>query len=407
MSVLELSRLKQDWRFEGERTAPPDGFAALPDIPAKRYTSSEFFDLEQLALRNSWLYAIHDRELEQPGAYLRWERLGEPLFFVKAQDGRIRCFYNTCRHRGAPVVTQESGVAAGGRLVCGYHGWTYGLTGELKGYRDKRDFAEFDRSCRSLIEVRCEDIEGFYFVNLSGTARPLIQELGELGATFRRYQPQRMRHVSRSGTVQQCNAKVLQDAFMEVYHLNSVHPETAAKFLDHSRSKMTLWPHGHSIMVTPVRDDYRHWNAATEVTLERVAEVSEISRLANVSMCIFPNTIASMDAWGFFFLTFWPLSTRQTYFEVNWFGLDWGAAPRPGQWDSIVDNLQVLLREDTQFASAIQRSVESSGFRGIPLNYQERRIYYWHEEMDRRIGSERIPRELRVVPRFGDQVGRG
>jgi len=30
------------------------------------------------------------------------------------------------------------------------------------------------------------------------------------------------------------------------------------------------------------------------------------------------------------------------------------------------------------------------------LSYQERRIYHWHEELDRRIGSENIPEHLRV-----------
>ncbi len=47
----------------------------------------------------------------------------------------------------------------------------------------------------------------------------------------------------------------------------------------------------------------------------------------------------------------------------------------------------------------------SPGFRGIPLNYQERRIYHWHEELDRRIGIQRIPEELRVQPRLEPLCG--
>jgi hypothetical protein len=42
----------------------------------------------------------------------------------------------------------------------------------------------------------------------------------------------------------------------------------------------------------------------------------------------------------------------------------------------------------------------SPGFRGIPLSYQERRIYHWHEELDRRIGADRVPASLRVQPRL-------
>jgi hypothetical protein len=32
----------------------------------------------------------------------------------------------------------------------------------------------------------------------------------------------------------------------------------------------------------------------------------------------------------------------------------------------------------------------------MPINYQERRIWNFHEEVDRLIGIERIPEELRV-----------
>ena len=50
--------------------------------------------------------------------------------------------------------------------------------------------------------------------------------------------------------------------------------------------------------------------------------------------------------------------------------------------------------------SSIQQSLQSPGFRGMTLNYQERRIYHWHEELDRRIAApaSRIPEDLRVPP---------
>ena len=65
-----------------------------------------------------------------------------------------------------------------------------------------------------------------------------------------------------------------------------------------------------------------------------------------------------------------------------------------------IENFDRILDEDLQFAAAIQESVMSPGFRGMPLNYQERRIYHWHEELDRRIGVERIAPHLRIAPRL-------
>ena len=53
-------------------------------------------------------------------------------------------------------------------------------------------------------------------------------------------------------------------------------------------------------------------------------------------------------------------------------------------WPTRISNFDRILAEDPQFAERIQKSVQSPGFRGMTLNYQERRIYHWHEELDRR-----------------------
>lgn len=62
---------------------------------------------------------------------------------------------------------------------------------------------------------------------------------------------------------------------------------------------------------------------------------------------------------------------------------------------------QVLL-EDTQFGEAIQKSMESKGFQGVPLSYQEARIYHWNQWADRLIGIDNIPPELRVEQAMSD-----
>jgi predicted RecB family nuclease len=84
--------------------------------------------------------------------------------------------------------------------------------------------------------------------------------------------------------------------------------------------------------------------------------------------------------------------------EIAWFAPDWGGGPIDPLWETRLSNFERILEEDTQFAEQIQESVESGAFSGISLNYQERRIYHWHEELDRRIGAHRIPPELRVQP---------
>jgi hypothetical protein len=64
------------------------------------------------------------------------------------------------------------------------------------------------------------------------------------------------------------------------------------------------------------------------------------------------------------------------------------------------------MAEDEANMAPMQESMESPALRGIPINYQERRIWHLHEEIDRVIGVERIPPELRVEPVLGPYVER-
>ena len=90
--------------------------------------------------------------------------------------------------------------------------------------------------------------------------------------------------------------------------------------------------------------------------------------------------------------------------EVIWVAPDWGDDPLSDIWETRLGNFDKILEEDTQFAEQIQISVESDGFQGTPLSYQERRIYHWHEHLDRLIGEENLPEGTRIEPLMGPYI---
>ena len=90
-----------------------------------------------------------------------------------------------------------------------------------------------------------------------------------------------------------------------------------------------------------------------------------------------------------------------TRLDIRWHGVDWGEADRTEGWESVFQLFDIAVAEDTANLSSIQKSIESDGFREAKLNYQERRIYYLHEHIDRLIGAENVPDALRV-PRLLD-----
>jgi len=52
----------------------------------------------------------------------------------------------------------------------------------------------------------------------------------------------------------------------------------------------------------------------------------------------------------------------------------------------------------------MQKSLESPAMSGMPINYQERRIWNFHEQLDRIIGIDRIPTSMRVEQLLGKYI---
>ena len=401
MDAATVARLKRSMQLESERIGPPDGFPKLPIIPAGRYVDPEFLALEHEWLwRKSWLYGCHADELPEPGSFRLFRRTGSPILVLRGKDRVVRAFYNTCRHRGAPLVTACSGKVEG--LVCGFHGFTYSLDGQLVGLRDRRDFVGLDMKDFPLLPVRCESFGNWIFINEDPHAEPLLEHLGLIPEYLEQIQPSQVRFVNRRSYHVKCNVKVLLEAFFEVYHLKTMHANSADRFLEYRGSSITLWPRGHSIMLTPNRNP--GWQDPGTRGMRRIETATEIITSNNLSFNFYPNLVTPVDATGNPFLLFWPAGPREMEVEVVWFAPDWGGGELDPLWETRLANFERILEEDTRFAEQIQESVESTAYRGNTLNYQERRIYHWHEELDRRIGPERIPERLRVEPVLGTWV---
>lgn len=393
MDAQTTQRIKDGMAYERARNGPPEGFPALPPIPAARYTDKDFNALEmQKMWKSTWVYAAHLDELPKKGSYLLWEKLGSPILIIRGKDDVVRAFYNTCRHRGAPLVKDKSGKR--NLFVCGYHGWSYDPEGNLIAVRDERDFPDFDKSCLGLLSVRCEMFGNWIFVNLEDDSEPLMDFLGPVADEMSAFQPENLRLADKAEWEVDCNVKVLLDAFLETYHLKSIHQQTVDRFLDHLGTTIELWKNGHSRMVTPNRRP--EWKDPGVAGLPEIDTVGEIARDNNVSYNVYPNIVCPPAPTGMPFIMFWPKTINTMVLECIWFSPEWGDGPRPEVWDTRIDNFERIIEEDTQFAPQIQASVESDGFRGIPLSYQERRIYHWHEELDRRIGEDDVPKNAKV-----------
>ena len=408
-------------RYEFERTAPPDGFPAFHDIPTARHTSEAFHELEQQYLwPNTWVIAGRAEDVPNPGDYVTFDDLGVPLLIVRGTDGEIRCFYNTCQHRGAPVVRESRGSAR--RLRCQYHSWTYEVDGgTLVSVPDERDFVDLDWEQRCLPRASCDTFAGFVFVNRDLDAQPLREWIGPAAALLDPFQGETLREVYRESRIVPCNWKVTAEAFLEVYHFRHIHSHDGVSVLDNRGAAMGLYPNGHSRMITPFShqniervgmerwDDWRLLDQGPFPTIDGVPAMVDCTSTA---VSLFPNAIIPLGRIGFPINLFWPIDRHTTRLDWIYYAPPPEGTDRftpdelPEHWRRRREVYNQIMAEDEMNMAPIQASMESPALSGIPINYQERRIWHLHEEIDRVIGSGRIAPELRLEQVLGPYVER-
>ena len=195
-----------------------------------------------------------------------------------------------------------------------------------------------------------------------------------------------------------CNWKIMAEGFLEVYHARTVHPATVAPTLSTKGTVITLYPHGHQSMVSPVVPGART-DGRDQLPMFEGASAA-FQAMLQPAHGIFPNLITPLDGRGFPFLVFWPEAIDQTRLDIIWFVPDWGEGELPDKelWDRRLERFDVLMQEDYRNAEPIQRSMEHAAHGGQVINYQERRIWHVHAWIDKTIGPERIPAELCACP---------
>ena len=191
-------------------------------LPAFLYFETSAFEQEKRDIfSRTWQVVGHASQVQSPGDYFTTELVGEPLLFVRGADGRLRGFYNVCRHRAGPPA---EGCGSRKLFRCGYHGWTYDLDGTLISATEIEGVEGFRVEDFALRPVRTEEWFGFIFANLQTDAPGLRECLGELPMQAEKFPFAGMKLFERRTYDMKCNWKTYVDNYLEGYHLPSVHP---------------------------------------------------------------------------------------------------------------------------------------------------------------------------------------
>jgi p-cumate 2,3-dioxygenase subunit alpha len=216
-----------DTRDSRESLFQDDAARGIFRYSPRVYSDPELFEREQRRIFDrSWLYAGHESEVPQAGDFLTRRVGGRPLIIVRGNDGQIRIFHNSCRHRGATVCRHARGNAR--NFVCFYHNWTYDNQGRLDGVPLKDAYGPgFKMEEMGLYATRMQNYRGWLFVCFSRDTVPLEDYLAGARAYLDMILDQdEDGNLILPGTHEysmRANWKLLMENTVDIYHLDSTH----------------------------------------------------------------------------------------------------------------------------------------------------------------------------------------
>ena len=197
-------------------------------MPVEAYTNQERYAAERERIfKNLPLALALSLELPEAGDYKAMTVMETPIILCRNDQGRVKCFLNACRHRGARLC--EDGRSSSRVFACPYHAWTYDRDGALIGRYADETFGELDYSQYGLTELPCEERSGLIWVSLTPHAHfDLDAWLGDFAAELDTLALTDW-HLHESRVLKSPGWKITMDGYLEAYHHNLVHGKTVGK----------------------------------------------------------------------------------------------------------------------------------------------------------------------------------
>ena len=198
-------------------------------LPVSDYTDPQQLAREKEMFRQLPILVGHSSELSKPGDYMVRELDGRSWLLVRGKDGQARAFYNYCQHRGTKLVQDTGGCKQ--RFSCPYHAWTYDAQGALVGVPRGDLFPGLDKSTKGLKQVDLQEVFGFFWLTQDvDKAQPVENYIDGIRAEMEQLDLG-SHHVYFDKTRNvNCNWKFPIFAFLESYHIGTLHKDSIAEF---------------------------------------------------------------------------------------------------------------------------------------------------------------------------------
>ena len=310
-------------RLAGYAEAVPTPTVLTPTLDGAYYVDPGILTAEfEHIFEQEWYYAGRADEIAVPGRFIRRRMGREMVVLVRGRDQAVRGFLNVCRHRGAQLCLTDSGEA-GKTIRCPYHGWTYGLDGQLVAAPNWPALGGIDRRRYRLHQVHVATWEGLIWVSLARQPVPLEDHLrpqiearlGDYGK-FERYRLGELAVGARAEYEVAANWKLIYENFQECYHCHTIHPElvtTIPQFRSPAMGAKGYDPAGH-----PMAAGRPSFSLTGQTVLPRLPGLLPADGRLYYGMVVRPNCFLSLVGDHVIVHRFEPVAPDRTLAVCEW-----------------------------------------------------------------------------------------
>lgn len=342
-------------------------------LPRAAYVDPEVFAWEQQVIFSGWTCVGHSGDLEAVGSQRAVGSGANGVLLVRGEDGAVRAFANSCRHRGHELLACGGNAKRRG-IVCPYHAWSYKLDGSLRNAPGFKDVDGFDPAEYSLAELKLVDWHGWLFVDPSGQDGDFAAHVGDLDDVISPYHPEDLTVVTRHSYELATNWKVIAENYQECYHCPSIHPELTRISPPGSGENLDSdgkWIGGWMSMI----DGAETMSIDGKSGGVAIAGLSEREQHSVMYMVGYPNLLISLHPDYVMTHLMTPLSVDRTHVECAW-AFPKAVAEKPDFDPSYaVDFWDLTNRQDWAACESVQRGLSSPHARPGPLAPGEDGVY--------------------------------
>jgi glycine betaine catabolism A len=348
-------------------------------LPARYYTSLEVFhaEMERFYFR-SWICAGRAERIPKPGDYFLRNFAGESLIVTRDGDGRIRPFFNVCRHRGTRICSAPEGAFAG-RIACPYHGWSYALDGSLVG-APHMEQPGFSRADYPLHAVAADVWDGHIFIHCGPDRQPLATQISGLAGKFAGWCMDELRLGRRITYDVKANWKLIVSNYNECLHCPFIHP-ALNRLTDYMGADNEAPAPGYIGGTMGFRDGAETMTADGIRRRDYLPGLDAAQRRMVCYYAILPNFLLSLHPDYMMTHTLWPQSVDRTEVICEWHFHPHEMAKPGFEADDAIEFWDLTNRQDWSIVEMSQAGIESRAYSPGPYSPREELLRAFDERV--------------------------